>query len=618
VTPHDRYREVINYLHGAQKGPNGKVYCRCPMPGHTDDHQSAVLYPPNDRGALNMSCSVCGPLDGRMVAAMLGFDPALLRGSSFRAVDNRTTTFGPRPEKKRAIEFTPPEDAALHGYRCHVAALQSGKLAELAKQLGVTKQSLRALGAGYCEGDQTATAGGVIQYGPHYTFPELAGVNLLTVGICRRFLDGSKRSREGDGRGLYVPEGVKAEALRRGYCLAVEGASDTAACYSMNIPAIGRPGNNSGHDHLAAFFRELGVTVVVVGENDRKENGDWPGRDGAIQTATKLRIAGVKACAVMVPEGVKDTRSWLQSRGFDPENLAIGYEAGKDYLKSLTEIDGAYPCEISGIHREEYIAEKSHTECNSIYEPGLCPCPQTIFQRGKADLSLELRSIMVRCGKAGCEECLPVRRLHWFNMLAGYTLDHVDSLYYVEYPEDELINTIRMRVKRAGGMFAHCECETKTVVFSTVELPGSVKITGIHDLVEKIHAAIASVDLHANRPVDSSRAMKPDKAADKKETDWETIGSASGDTFFAFKHAAQMFGLKPIPGNARGEAVMGTATFRLRAEWSLAERTAIVAWLMLGICPPPNDPFRMPTLDDVNNSGPPRPKRRGRRKAVPT
>jgi hypothetical protein len=47
---------------------------------------------------------------------------------------------------------------------------------------------------------------------------------------------------------------------------------------------------------------------VVLGENDRKPDGRWPGREGAERVAARLRAGGVPALVRLPPPGAKDLR----------------------------------------------------------------------------------------------------------------------------------------------------------------------------------------------------------------------------------------------------------------------------------------------------------------------
>ncbi|TAJ19411.1 MAG: ATP-binding protein [Planctomycetota bacterium] len=118
----------------------------------------------------------------------------------------------------------------------------------------------------------------------------------------------------------------------------VEGASDVAAAVTLGLSAVGRPSNSGGADDLARLL-EL-RKVLVLGENDQKANGAWPGRDGAGRVAGS--IAGEWQQPVqwsMPPHGSKDLRAWLEARvrdGLDLRDQAACANAGKLFLASVT------------------------------------------------------------------------------------------------------------------------------------------------------------------------------------------------------------------------------------------------------------------------------------------
>ena len=56
--------------------------------------------------------------------------------------------------------------------------------------------------------------------------------------------------------------------------------------------------------------------ILVVGENDRKDDGHWPGRDGAKKLAAALaRELGGRVRWTLAPAGYKDVRDWLKKEG---------------------------------------------------------------------------------------------------------------------------------------------------------------------------------------------------------------------------------------------------------------------------------------------------------------
>lgn len=172
--------------------------------------------------------------------------------------------------------------------------------------LGVSPDALHALGARYWPADG--------HLDPCWLLPERSHTGEV-IGIVRRYLDGSKRQWPGTMRGIIYPDGWSDEVA--GCVLLVEGHSDVAACMTMNLTAVGRPSNLGGADLLTELLRDIAsppqaVPVVVVGENDRKPSGAWPGLHGAQETAQAIADGlGVPVWVAMPPPEAKDTRAWL-------------------------------------------------------------------------------------------------------------------------------------------------------------------------------------------------------------------------------------------------------------------------------------------------------------------
>lgn len=144
--------------------------------------------------------------------------------------------------------------------------IHSHKIQDLAEQLGVTCDSLNAIGVGWCMSNDC------------WTFPERNGKREI-CGIVRRFNDGTKRAFAGGHRGLTLPKGFD-EA--EGTLYICEGASDVSAALSHGMRAIGRPAAHSGFDDLAVLLREFPDAIMVVADTvslapARKEQSGWPG-----------------------------------------------------------------------------------------------------------------------------------------------------------------------------------------------------------------------------------------------------------------------------------------------------------------------------------------------------
>lgn len=196
----------------------------------------------------------------------------------------------------------------------HEAAMTAERQGELAAALKLPDWAIVGVGwAGDC-----------------WTMPERdAGCRI--VGINRRFRDGSKRVMPGGKRGLTILDAWD----RGGPVYLVEGASDVLVMRAMGLSVVGRPSCTGGVDHLVSLLRGMDRRMIVVGENDAKPDGSWPGKDGAIATAAKLSAALGRTVEVTLPgDGSKDARAWATANALDdsPEAWAAMGERFADAL----------------------------------------------------------------------------------------------------------------------------------------------------------------------------------------------------------------------------------------------------------------------------------------------
>ncbi len=171
----------------------------------------------------------------------------------------------------------------------------------LAMELGLPPRESPFPGLGW----DTDTTGGF------WTVPMVNGAEKI-VGVSRRYADGSKKSLGNNG--LFVPAGWRDQP---GPVFVVEGASDTAAMWAAGLCAVGGPSKTGGVGMLLALLPSIDGDrdVIVVGENDEKRDGLWPGLSGAMDVARQLK-AGLRDRAVkwsMVPTECKDAREYLTS-----------------------------------------------------------------------------------------------------------------------------------------------------------------------------------------------------------------------------------------------------------------------------------------------------------------
>lgn len=135
----------------------------------------------------------------------------------------------------------------------------------------------------------------------------------------------------------------------------VEGLTDTAAALGLGLVAVGRPNNTGGLGALADLVR--GRKIVVVGENDRKADGDWPGKRGVEASMATLGRVCPHVTAIYPPDGRKDLREWLV-------HDRLGLEAFLEYVEKYgtTEEAGDILPDSAPLHMADRWLLDQHTE----------------------------------------------------------------------------------------------------------------------------------------------------------------------------------------------------------------------------------------------------------------
>lgn len=243
-------------------------------------------------------------------AAELGAAPGSLRRSN------------PGLAKDAAVKLSAAELELL--VRRFRADLVPNRLRRYAASLGVSVRSLEAYGVGYHVGHRA------------HCFPMYDG-EFRPVGVrIRDVVDGRKCQFcvPGSRNGLFVPEGFAEDANAvYPYVVLPEGPTDCAAAWDMGVRAVGRPSNSGGADYLKAVVRHrVRDEFVLVADNDgikwhRDAAGNrtdpfWPGIDGALAVAGKLRGPCFRLRFAMPPGGAKDLREWFNAGGDDARLLA--------------------------------------------------------------------------------------------------------------------------------------------------------------------------------------------------------------------------------------------------------------------------------------------------------
>jgi hypothetical protein len=178
-------------------------------------------------------------------------------------------------------------------------AIDSGRLHQLARQLGLSEASLTALGVGW-SADYRA-----------FSWPML-DCDGRTVGIRLRRPDGNKFAVRGGREGLFLPP---APELRGERLLVCEGGSDAAALLDLGYPHVaGRPSCMGGIKALCDLVRRRRPADVVI-----VADADEPGWRGAESLGTVLVCYSPAVRVVVPPGGAKDVREFLRAGGIQAD-----------------------------------------------------------------------------------------------------------------------------------------------------------------------------------------------------------------------------------------------------------------------------------------------------------
>jgi hypothetical protein len=204
---------------------------------------------------------------------------------------------------EKIVDVTPAECAQWRRLLKH-RQLSPDTLNQIAVQLGLPRDSIRALRVGY-DAEQCV-----------WVFPERDHRNRI-VGLLRRDDYGIKVSMTGSARGLTIPQYPK--RLPSGPLYVCEGATDTAALHSVGRLALGRSTAGVSAREMSWLVRFLHrhpkwhVNRDIVAVGDRDSYG--LGARRACQLAHDLRTALDRPVSWALPaKKFKDVREQIVAK----------------------------------------------------------------------------------------------------------------------------------------------------------------------------------------------------------------------------------------------------------------------------------------------------------------
>lgn len=153
------------------------------------------------------------------------------------------------------------------------------------------------------------------------------------VGVRVRHRSGKKWSAPGSRAGAFVPADMPAT----GPLFLVEGPTTCTAALTLGLAAVGRSSARPADDLELPALQQLarGRDVVLVGENDQKADGKWPGRDGAEHAAERLLLFAASIRVTFPLSQFKDLRDALR---------VLGLESTRAVVERM--LDAAVPLEL--------------------------------------------------------------------------------------------------------------------------------------------------------------------------------------------------------------------------------------------------------------------------------
>jgi hypothetical protein len=416
---------------------------------------------------------------------------------------------------------------------------------------------------------------------PGWAFEERDGNGQLVGFFFRRVtkIKGYQK-RSGPTRGLAIPMAFTSpDGQHRPGWYAVnpsmpvflpEGASDTLAMMSMELPAVGRFSDQGGVKELTTLFShpqiasDLDRMIIVVGENDAKTDGTWTGRDSAVKTAQALADALNRTIHVSMPlAAFKDVRDWVvchKSYLLDKTTTLheIGQELAGDLVRRAVAIhprlseagvqqaQQVASCECQGSRPEPATPRDllpglpprpddwpapwlTRQSCAAPLSPHGCESPRPVVMRH--DVRHMTRLAWHDCECIDCPYCAIKKRRQYVDTVAHHLgeLPPEATLYkfwVCDYEWERVYNSI---LRRHGLFFRLGDNTGASIVICTVA-PWRVEAeqVTVPEAVQLLNASIEGLPNLRKKAFTYSRAWKlvqEDKT--KRDHRWRRIGKFS-------------------------------------------------------------------------------------------
>ncbi|MFC1782020.1 hypothetical protein ACFL02_00355 [Planctomycetota bacterium] len=244
-------------------------------------------------------CPVCGKSDWCLIsedgrAAICPRVESNKRAGEGGYLHRLTDTMNrPRRPYRVSIKSDKLQDLTKLARQYQTEAEKTSKIEVLAKNLGLSSESLRRLGVGWYERESC------------WVWP-LSNAQGRIVGLNRRFANGQKQIIASHKTGLYLPNNLPVNMAGM-TLLVTEGGSDTAAGLDLGFWSVGRFNCTHGAGLLRKLLRDRQPsTVVIIADQG------GPGKRGAEGLASALLPYTSILKVIEPPKLYKDLRDWLR------------------------------------------------------------------------------------------------------------------------------------------------------------------------------------------------------------------------------------------------------------------------------------------------------------------